>query len=69
MISLITPNRRQHHDVNGRMRVEPEQVLEQHRVAPSFGSKMPMPRQRSMAINNSDTASTGVASTMIKLVA
>ena len=27
------PHRRQHHDVDGRVRVEPEQVLEEHRIA------------------------------------
>jgi hypothetical protein len=36
--------RRQDHDVDGRVRVEPEQVLEQHRVAAERGSKMPMPK-------------------------
>ena len=35
--SLTTPMRRQHHDVDGRMRVEPEQVLEQDRVAAERG--------------------------------
>ena len=35
-------HRRQDHDVDGRVRVEPEQVLEQHRVAAAApGSKMP----------------------------
>ena len=33
MISLTTAMAGQHHDVNGRMRVEPEHVLEQHRIA------------------------------------
>ena len=33
MTSLITPIARQDHDVDGRVRVEPEQVLEEHRVA------------------------------------
>ena len=31
--SLMHAHRRQDHDVDGRVRVEPEQVLEQHRVA------------------------------------
>ena len=33
MTSLIDAHRRQHHDVDRRVRVEPEHVLEQHRVA------------------------------------
>ena len=33
MISPMTPNARHDHDVDGRVRVEPEEVLEQHRVA------------------------------------
>ena len=31
------PQPRQHHDVNRRMRIEPEQMLEQDRVAPQLG--------------------------------
>ena len=33
MISLDDRHARQNHDVDGRMRVEPEEVLEQHRIA------------------------------------
>ena len=30
-------HRRQNHDVDGRMRIEPEQMLEQERIAAEFG--------------------------------
>ena len=69
MISLITPMPGQDHDVDGRMGVEPEQVLEEQRVAAESGSKMPMPKMRSSTSSSSVMASTGVASTMITDVA
>ena len=62
-------HRRQDHDVDGRVRIEPEQVLEEHRVAAAAGSKMPTPKIRSAATSRIVMARTGVPSTMIRLVA
>ncbi len=70
MISLITPMRRQDHDVDGRVRVEPEEVLEQDRVAAERrvedadveGALERRPAAIVIAI-------TGVPSTMMMLVA
>jgi hypothetical protein len=54
---------RQHHDVDRGVRVEPEHVLEQHRVAAQRGSKMPMWKTRSQISSTSVMAITGVPST------
>jgi hypothetical protein len=54
---------RHNHNINRRMGVEPEQVLEQDGVAPRLGSKIPMPKLRSTATNSSVMATTGVPST------
>ena len=47
MISRDDAHAGHDHDVDGRVRVEPEEVLEQHRVAAERGSKMPMWKTRS----------------------
>ena len=52
----------QDHDVHGRVRVEPEHVLEQDRVAVRApGRRCRRPQTRSTASSTSVTASTGVA--------
>jgi hypothetical protein len=61
---------RQDHDVDGRVAVEPEEVLVQHRVAAEgFGSKMPMPSARSKMSSSSVMPMTGVARTWMMEVA
>ena len=52
-------HRRQHHDVNGGVRVEPEEMLEENRIAPTAGSKMPMCASRSRATSKIVMATTG----------
>ena len=54
---------RQDHDVHGRMGIEPEKMLEQHRVAAQLGIEDPMPKTRSATSSISVIPSTGVAST------
>ena len=63
-------HRRQDHDVDGRMRVEPEQMLEQQRIAAERRIEH-RPRRTSAraTISSSVIASTGVASTRTRLVA
>ena len=63
-------HRRQDHDVDGRVRVEPEQVLEEHRVAAERADRRCRSgTARSAATSRIVIASTGVPSTMIRLVA
>ena len=70
MSSLMMPKPGQDHDVDGRVGVEPEEVLEEHRVAAHAPeSKMPMPRARSTIRSRSVMARTGVASTWMIAVA
>ena len=62
-------HRRQDHDVDGRVRVEPEQVLEEHRVAAAArvedaDAEEPLDDQQQQRDGD-----TGVPSTMIRLVA
>ena len=59
---------RQDHDVNGRMRVEPEHVLESAAGHRRGGIEHSNVEDALEAISSSVIASTGVASTMITLV-
>ena len=60
----------QNHDVHGRVRVEPEQVLKQDRVAAQLGiENADAQKPLHAATSTSEIASTGVPSTMIMLVA
>ena len=69
MISLTTPIDGQNHDVDGGMRVEPEQVLEQQRVAAQRRIEDAEMEGRSKTTSTSVIAITGVPSTMMMLVA
>ena len=69
MSSLITPIAGQDHDVHGRVRVEPEHVLEQDRVAAERGVEDADAETRSTPSSRIVIAITGVASTWIRLVA
>ena len=61
---------RQDHDVDGRMAVEPEQVLEEQRIAAVGGVEDRQAEDALAAISSSSAmASTGVASTMTRLTA
>ena len=59
----------QNHYVDGGMRVEPEQMLEQERIAAEPRIEDAHAAERSSAISSSVIASTGVASTRITEVA
>ena len=59
----------QNHDVDGGVRVEPEQMLEKSGSPPLAGSKTPMPTVRSRTTSTSVMARTGVPSTMRMLAA
>ena len=62
-------HRRQDHDVDGRVRVEPEQVLEQHRVAAERRIEDAEVEQALGRDQEQRDGETGVPSTMIRLVA
>ena len=70
MISLDHAHRRQHHDVDRRVRVEPEQVLEQQRIAAERRVEDADAAAAARAASSTSViASTGVASTRMMLVA
>ena len=63
------PHGRQHHDVDRRMGIEPEQMLEQDRIAAMRRVENRQTEPRSAMTSSSEIARTGVASTMTRLVA
>ena len=62
-------HRRQHHDVDGRVAVEPEQVLEQQRIAAERRVEDAEAEHPLRATSTSVIVSTGVASTKMIAVA
>ena len=63
------PHAGQNHDINGRMRIEPEKMLEQERIAALRCIENTDAQGRSSTMSTMDMAITGVASTKMIEVA